>query len=121
MKIIYNSTFIIIFIIFTIYILKDNDKYKIIPKEHIIKRVNIPNYKPRVKSNNFKWLFKTINNEYENVKLTKVNNKYSNIPKWIKGSYLKTGFCGYEQPSPDGKPNENPSYKFNMLFDTLGK
>jgi carotenoid cleavage dioxygenase-like enzyme len=72
---------------------------------------------PLVPSDNFPKLFETISAEFENVGL---DVTYGAFPDWVSGEWLKTGFCGFEQPAVGGEPHPDPKFKFTILFDTLG-
>ena len=72
---------------------------------------------PLVPSANFPKLFETIASEYQNMELEVTKGAF---PDWVSGEWIKTGFCGFEQPDGSGKPNPDPSFKFTILFDTLG-
>jgi beta,beta-carotene 9',10'-dioxygenase len=62
---------------------------------------------PLVSSDNFQYLFKTLPSELENFEIALGS---TNIPSWLDGVWVKTGFCVFG----------NNRYKPKMLFDASG-
>jgi carotenoid cleavage dioxygenase-like enzyme len=58
---------------------------------------------------NFQHLFKTI--QQETINKTQLFPIKGNIPWWIKGKYVKTSYCGYDNPQHQ--------WKFTMVYDAL--